>query len=309
MPRVIRFFRTGLREKPRVAIAVGVAVFAATAFSTFTRPKIYEATTAFDVKRSQVIRITAERDTSSSEVGIVCGEKLNTYADVIESTLMARRVAKRISPSDAYGLLAYSGARSSEVAADEILVEALKRSRRVYTTAPGQQIRVSVRHPDPVGAARIANLYSQEMYAWLKRFETEGVSRGIEELAMRIRQTREHIQEMEAAITAYRAQVPANPATSATEGSAEGTMARSLEANRGFLDQLVERHTAVIKDQSHILDDLTVIPAEIPALDAYVEPSHPRDLGAGLIAGCILGVSAAAFAARAKRPAASETVG
>ena len=47
MLRLIRLFRRGLREKPRVALAVGLGIFAASAVYTFTRPKIYEATAEF----------------------------------------------------------------------------------------------------------------------------------------------------------------------------------------------------------------------------------------------------------------------
>jgi uncharacterized protein involved in exopolysaccharide biosynthesis len=59
MPRLLRFFHDGLRAKPRVALAVGLGVFAGSAAWTFTRPKIYEAT-------ASVVRVGAKPTSSSA---------------------------------------------------------------------------------------------------------------------------------------------------------------------------------------------------------------------------------------------------
>lgn len=290
MPRVLRFLQTGLRKKPRVALSVALAVFAATALHTFTRPKIYEATATFVMKPREVVETAKPPD--SLRCGIQCGEDINTFVKIVESTLIARRVTKHLSVSEKSRLLAIFDAPLPESDAEDKLVEALKRSRRVQKSPLGQQIEISFRHPIPDEAARIATLYASEMNTWTDQVEEDETQRALEDLQRRIEQERDELtRERQALINNRTGKDLFSPTDPLDAGKTDAANKR-----QELLEQLVQRYREVSIRRPDTDKHLAVIPAEVP--DSPVSPHIPLHLGTGLLAGLFLGPLASALAAR-----------
>lgn len=291
MPRVLRFLRTGLREKPRVALAVALAVFAATALYTFTRPKIYEATAIYVADTKAVIRL---QDNSPSS-GISCGPGINTDAQVIESTLIAKRVAAQLSISEKTTLLP-AAEISAEIDYEDTLIAALKSSRRVHLTQPGAQIEITVRNPKPADAARIATLYASEMRTFKRTVEEEEILRPLNDLQNRIVQVRDILTKQHEALIHYRSSPESGSMFDSANDPIVAAKMREIEPQQELLQQLTQRY----RDLSMARPNATTLPAITPATaaDSPVSPHIPLNLGAGLLASLTLGTLASAIAAR-----------
>lgn len=296
MPRVLRFFQRGLREKPRVAFAVGLAVFAATALYTFTRPKIYEATAIFVTKPESVIRL-ADNSTSQG-VGIVCGPGVNTDLQVIESGLLTKRVANQLSASEKTELLSASQTPSA-IANEDRLISAIKHSRRIRLSQSGTQIEITVHTASPASAELIATLYAAEMSAWKYELEVAENQRALDQLLNRMVQERDELSREAEALVEYRSR---KDIFSLENDPAETRKKDALKARQDEFNQLLQRYRDLSMARPGTNNHRAVIPATRPAPNAYVSPNRPLHLGAGLLAALAFGPLAAALAARRSVP-------
>jgi hypothetical protein len=165
MPRVLRFFQRGLLEKPRVVLAVSLAVFAATALHTFTRPKIYEATASVPLdkiifpRNSGPVLADPERERSYA---IRCGIDPDLYVTVGRSELISRRVAAQLNAAD---LFAFQQSHRQPLSLDanrDALAGALREHLIVSVSSDATTLRLhcTFRLRSPEASARFADAFA-----------------------------------------------------------------------------------------------------------------------------------------------------
>ena len=287
--RLTHFFLNGLREKPRLALAVGLGVFAASAAWTFTRPKIYEATaTVFFLEprdgfaankagNDRILDYSGRLPYLTPLLGIAAGDPL------------AKRVAAQLIADEGQAILL----PHNQAADPENLLNCLKTGRRVIPYPLSGAIRIAYRDRSPAIATRVSGLFAQELRQWAEDALIKNLKNSAQELDREIEQQRQRVTDLE--------REESHPET---EASIE------LTVSRGRLADLLRRQ-AWFAEEIPYVSGRHVLPLDRslpPAPDAFVEPTIPRNLGAGLLAGLALGVTAAAFAARWKptsAPAAS----
>ena len=141
-PGPLHFLLTGLRTKPRVALAVGLGVFAASAAWTFSRPKIYEARAG--------LRVWRPPESTAPALG---ANDFHALLKIAESRLMLKRVADRSYPE--------ADQLTHGVRGD--LADALEARRQVQADAASGMVSIIIRDRDPILAAKLANRFLDEM--------------------------------------------------------------------------------------------------------------------------------------------------
>lgn len=291
-------FPRKLREGARPAFAVFAAVFLASALITFTRPKIYEATTLWPVA-SHRDRLRPDGIIDS----IAGGVDLQPALTIAASDQILHRIMSRITGDDLHRMLAHyaPAARHSS----NLLREVLVANRQVRPFLLSQMIAISYRHPDPVIAARVANMFADEMIQWNSRVRVDAAI-AEEELLIRRHARQEqlvkHLNERLVAMhTAYELArsaekpLPAQLETVAEYQSVQNDLARENEISATLKERLNRLNQI---DSSELSSVRRVDIAKPPSPDDYVSPNHLRDLGIGLFAGLL----AAALTAHLRSP-------
>ena len=282
MPRVLRFFQRGLWEKTRVALAVGLVVFAATAVYTLTRPKIYEATASVSQWVPQHV-LKADAGQILGEAGR-CGD-MALARRIAENSLILKRVADRLTPDDRHSIVS--------TPTDDPL-DSLAAKRSVQTNALGCLLSFTIRDSDRFRAARIANLFAAELAAFESRY-THCREPSIEQVDSRLERFGTQVAALEAQLaTATEQERPA--------------LLRALEINRYHLTAIrLQKETMLNAQNPREAAQPRTVLATPPAADDYVSPHIPLHLGAGLLASLTLGTLASATAARRQSTTRSPT--
>ncbi len=188
-----------LRERVWYVVVVFLVVFSSALVYTFSQTKIYESTASVQVLRQdpRVMQTEAVVDTTVRST-----EDLNTLVKVMESQLIIDRVNQRITGEDLRQFMApYEKGRWGDPLTPR---EVLGQNRRITPLRLSLVVTVSYRHPDPIIAARIANMFVDELIQWNSRVRIDDTIRGVEDLQIRVEQQRKRVQEQALALQAYR---------------------------------------------------------------------------------------------------------
>lgn len=188
-----------LRERVWYVVVVFLVVFSSALVYTFSQTKIYESTASVQVLRQdpRVMQTEAVVDTTVRST-----EDLNTLVKVMESQLIIDRVNQRITGEDLRQFMApYEKGRWGDPLTPR---EVLGQNRRITPLRLSLVVAVSYRHPDPIIAARIANMFVDELIQWNSRVRIDDTIRGVEDLQIRVEQQRKRVQEQALALQAYR---------------------------------------------------------------------------------------------------------
>lgn len=188
-----------LRERVWYVVVVFLVIFSSALVYTFSQTKIYESTASVQVLRQdpRVIQTEAIVDTTVRST-----EDLNTLVKVMESQLIIDRVNQRITGEDLRQFMApYEKGRWGEPLSPR---EVLGSNRRISPLRLSLVVAVSYRHPDPIIAARIANMFVDELIQWNSRVRIDDTIRGVEDLQIRVEQQRKRVDEQAAALAEYR---------------------------------------------------------------------------------------------------------
>ncbi len=286
--RPLRILRDALRMKPRVALAVGLSVFAASAAWTFTRPKLYEATAAVQFLHPR--RGFAETAAAWSVVDYSGRPPdINLPLHIAAGDLLARRVADRLTAEEKQTILLFQ-ARDPD---PEALLKRLKAARRVVPYRLNGMVGISYRNRSPTIATRVSWLFAQELQQWAENMLIRNLRTELDHLNQEIEKQSQRVAALENALATP------TPSLSASEANAS---VLDLKIGRGALADLVKRQDWLVREINHVSGRhvYTLHPSPAPTADDYVSPNIPRNLTAGLATGLVMGTVAAACAARPK---------
>ena len=83
-------------------------------------------------------------------------------------------------------------------------VELLGKHRKVMPQRMSLMIGVAYTHPDPVIAARVANLFADEFINYNLTLNIDGSMKAVEDLRIRADQQKERVEELELKLAEYR---------------------------------------------------------------------------------------------------------
>ena len=188
-----------LRERVWYVVVVFLVVFSSALVYTFSQTKIYESVASIQVLRQDAKVIQAE---SVVETRVLSTEDLNTLVKVLESAVIIKRVADRITGDELRQFMSpYEKGRWGDPLTP---LEVLGGNRRIVPLRLSLVVQVSYRHPDPVIAAKIANMFVDEFLQWNARVRIDESMRAVEDLQIRAEQQRKRVEEQALALQAYR---------------------------------------------------------------------------------------------------------
>jgi len=188
-----------LRERVWYVVVVFLVVFSSALVYTFSQTKVYESTASVQILRQdpRVMQTEAVVDTTVRST-----EDLNTLVKVMESSLIIKRVSDRITGDDLRQFMApYEKGRWGDPLTP---LEVLGQNRRIIPLRLSLLVQVSYRHPDPQMAARIANMFVDELINWNSRVRIDDTVRGVEDLQVRVEQQRKRVEEQAIDLQVYR---------------------------------------------------------------------------------------------------------
>ncbi len=188
-----------LRERVWYVVVVFLVVFSSALVYTFSQTKIYESYASVQVLRQDARVLQAETVVDST---VRTTEDLNTLVKVLESALIIKRVADRITGDELRQFMApYEKGRWGDPLTP---LEVLGQNRRITPLRLSLVVQVSYRHPDPVIASKIANMFVDEFLQWNARVRIDESMRAVEDLQIRAEQQRRRVEEQANALQAYR---------------------------------------------------------------------------------------------------------
>lgn len=188
-----------LRERVWYVVVVFLVVFSSALVYTFSQTKVYESYASVQVLRQEAVVYQAQNVVESDVRSV---EDLNTLVKVLESSLIIKRVADRITGEDLRQFMApYEKGRWGDPLTP---LEVLGFNRAVTPLRLSLVVQVSYRHPDPVTAARIANMFVDEFLQWHARVRIDESMRALEDLQIRADQQQKRVSEQANALQAYR---------------------------------------------------------------------------------------------------------
>lgn len=190
-----------LRERIWYVVVVFLVVLSSALVYTFSQTKIYESAASVQVLRRDST-VLDPRVKTVSETGVYNQEDLNTLVKVLESGQLMRRVADRITGEELRQFMApYEKGRWGDPLTP---LEVLDENRKVIPQRLSLMIYVTYSHPDPVIAAKVANMFVDEFLQWNTRIRIEDSMVAGDELQIRIDQQRKRVDELDRGLLAYR---------------------------------------------------------------------------------------------------------
>ncbi len=189
-----------LRERIWYVVVVFLVVFSSALVYTFSQTKIYESVASVQVLRKDPTVMQSEAVVDTAIRGT---EDLNTLVKIMESALIIKRVADRITGEDLRQFMApYEKGRWGDPLTP---LEVLGGNRRIVPLRLSLVVQVAYRHPDPVIAARIANMFVDELMQWNSRMRIDDTMDAVTDLHVRVENQRKLVDEGAAELAAYRA--------------------------------------------------------------------------------------------------------
>ena len=258
------------RERIWYLIVAFFIIFSGSILYTFNKTKVYTAVAMVQLLRDDPSAMaTAELEPNQ----IRSAEDLNTQISVLNSGKIIQGVERRLQDDERERFMApYAGALS--LSGPLSPMEILGKHRKVMPQRMSLMIGVAYTHPDPVIAARVANLFADEFINYNLTLNIDGSMKAVEDLRIRADQQKERVEELELKLAEYREE---NNAVSldATENIAGTQLARLNEiklSNKNFYDNLETRWNLIesYRREGKDLWELSFI-AEQPRVSGLLE--------------------------------------
>ncbi len=189
-----------LRERIWYIVVVFLVVFSSSMVYTLSQPKIYQSTATVQIFRRDpmIMQVQAVMDNE-----VRSAEDLNTQVKILESGVIIQKVADRLRGDDLRQFLAPYLKEGAE--APPSVGGLLAANRRVSPQRLTLILLIQYQHPDPVVAAKVANLFVDEFIAYNARVRIEESMKAVEDLKIRVEQQRLRVDELANNLQAYRA--------------------------------------------------------------------------------------------------------
>ncbi|MCB1105322.1 MAG: polysaccharide biosynthesis tyrosine autokinase [Cephaloticoccus sp.] len=197
--RTVKDYLLILRERIWYIVVVFLVVFSSVLVYTLSRTKMYESVASVQVFRRDptVMQVQAVVDNE-----IRSAEDLNTQVKILESASIVKNVADRLTGDDLRRFMApYEKGDSS----DPILpTSIIYQNRKIVPLRLSLVLQVSYEHPDPVIAAKIANLFIDEFITYNARMRIDESMKAVEDLHARADDQRKKVDELSTKLQNYR---------------------------------------------------------------------------------------------------------
>ncbi|MGK0456091.1 MAG: capsular exopolysaccharide synthesis family protein [Zhongshania aliphaticivorans] len=202
-----------------LVVALFIILFGSILY-TVTKTKVYTAVAKIQLLRDDPSPLQPMTDLDSNK--ILGAEDFNTQIDILNSVAIIRRVEGRLKADELEEFMApYKDKAMAGIAVTS--VDVLGKNRKILPQRMGLTVGISFMHPDPIIAARIANLFAEEFSDYNQMLNIDSSIRAVRALKERVEQQRDRVGELELQIAEYREQ---NDAISLNED--ENTMRADL---------------------------------------------------------------------------------
>ncbi len=282
------------RERIWYLIVAFFIIFSGSILYTFNKTKVYTAVAMVQLLRDDPSAMGQMGATELEPNQIRTAEDLNTQISVLNSGTIIQGVERRLQDDERERFMApYADALSFTGRLSP--AELLGKNRKIMPQRMSLMIGVGYTHPDPIIAARVANLFADEFINYNLTLNIDGSMKAVEDLRIRADQQKEQVEEIELKLAEYREQ---NNAVSldATENIASVQLASLNEMklnNKNMYDQLETRWNLVesfrregknlwelsfISEESSVarlLEKLSSTKIEISSLSKRYREKHP----------------------------------
>lgn len=209
-----------LRERIWYLIVALFIILFGSILYTVTKTKVYTATAKIQLLRDDPSPLQPMTELEPNKIlGI---EDFNTQIDILNSVTIIKRVKERLKADE---LEEFMAPYKEQTMAGVLItpIEVLGKNRKVLPQRMGLTVSISFTHPDPIIAARIANLFAEEFSDYNQMLNIDSSIRAVQALKERVKQQKDRVGELELQIAEYREQ---NDAISLDED--ENTMRADL---------------------------------------------------------------------------------
>ncbi len=188
------------RERVWYLIVAFFIIFSGSILYTFNKTKVYTAVAMVQLLRDDPSAMaSAEMEMNQ----IRSAEDLNTQISVLNSGAIVLGVERRLQDDERERFMApYADALSftGPLTPTQMLAE----NRKIMPQRGTLMIGVGYNHPDPVIAARVANLFADEFINYNLTLNIDGSMKAVEDLRIRADQQKERVEELELKMAEYR---------------------------------------------------------------------------------------------------------
>jgi len=188
------------RERVWYLIVAFFIIFSGSILYTFNKTKVYTAVAMVQLLRDDPSAMaSAEMEMNQ----IRSSEDLNTQISVLNSGAIVLGVERRLQDDERERFMApYADALS--FTAPLTPTQMLAENRKIMPQRGTLMIGVGYNHPDPVIAARVANLFADEFINYNLTLNIDGSMKAVEDLRIRADQQKERVEELELKMAEYR---------------------------------------------------------------------------------------------------------
>ena len=191
------------RERIWYLIVAFFIIFSGSILYTFNKTKQYTAVATVQLLRDDPSAMQTETGAELEPNQIRSAEDLNTQISVFESGSIIQGVEQRLQEEEQQRFMApYTDALSlrGPLTATEVLAN----NRKIMPRRMSLMVNVGYTHPDPVIAARVANLFADEFINTSLTQNIDASMKAVEDLRIRADQQRERVEELELNLAEYR---------------------------------------------------------------------------------------------------------
>jgi len=190
-----------LRERIWYLIVAFFIIFSGSILYTFNKTKVYTAYASVQLLRDDPSAMRDETDMEPNQ--ILTAEDLNTQISVLESLAIIQAVEQRLQDEERARFMA-PFADAFSLSGPLTPTEMLAKYRKIIPRRMSLMVNVGFSHPDPIIAARVANLFADEFINYNLTKSIDGAMKAVEDLRVRADQQRKRVEELELKLAEYR---------------------------------------------------------------------------------------------------------
>ncbi|MFL2835311.1 MAG: GumC family protein [Coraliomargaritaceae bacterium] len=190
-----------IRERIWYLIIVFFIIFLGSILYTFNKTKLYTAYATIELLRDDPTVMNSASNLEQNEIR--SSEDLNTHISRLESVSIIQGVEKRFQEDELAQFMApYKGtfSFSGPLTAFEIL----STNRKILPRRMSLMVNVAYTHPNPIMAAKIANLFGDEYINTMLSQNIDASMKAVEDLRKRAEQKKNRVEELELKLAEYR---------------------------------------------------------------------------------------------------------
>lgn len=197
--RTIKDYLLIIRERRWYIVLGFLLVVGATAVFSVTRTPLYLAIASVQIYRRAPSVMQSQQQVVSSEIAST--EDLNTQVNILKSRAIMQSVAQSLTGTDRE-LFLQPYEKSSGAKPDILYI--LQENREIEPERLSLVVSIEYKHPNKFIAAKVANLFADAYIAYNATLQVDESMKAIEELDRRANAQRKRVDDIAAAIQAYR---------------------------------------------------------------------------------------------------------